>query len=84
MSETEEKVCIKVPTFDGGKEKWLIFKAKMESYLAQKDMVVLLSFTGEVPKDTEIWTADELKDAANKRKLTVQRQNRRAAGTLLG
>ena len=84
MSETEDKVYIKVPTFDGDKEKWLIFKAKMESYLAQKDMVVLLSFTGEVPKDTEIWTADELKDAANKRKLTVQRQNRRAAGTLLG
>jgi hypothetical protein len=34
----EEKVYIKVPTFDGKKSKWTVFKSKMKSYLAQKDM----------------------------------------------
>ena len=68
MSETEDKVYIKVPTFDGDKEKWLIFKAKMESYLAQKDFITLLSYTGDIPKDSNIWTNDKLKDTVNKRK----------------
>ena len=52
--EMSEKIYIKVPTFDGNKSKWLIFKAKMESYLAQKDFITLLNYAGDIPKDSGI------------------------------
>ena len=37
MTSTEEKIYVKVPTFNGTKSKWPAFKSKFTSYLAQKE-----------------------------------------------
>jgi hypothetical protein len=85
MSDNEDvKYSIKVPSFDGTKDNWLFYKVKMESYLAQKDMVELLTWDKDVPKDSTTWTNDELKDNQAKLAKKVKLQNRKAAGILLG
>ena len=60
MTESEEKVYVKVPTFDGRKSKWPFFKSKMISYLAQKNMSELLSFNGNIEKDNKTWSNQEM------------------------
>ena len=68
MTTRDETIKMFVPTFDGKRKNWRMFKAKFESYLAQKDMSLLLAWNAVVPKDTETWTEDELKLKINKDK----------------
>ena len=75
----EDKVYVKVPTFDGRKNQWLYFKPKFMSYLAQKDMVEILSFEDPIPRDDETWTADERKTAEVKLKMKVGTSSSRLA-----
>jgi hypothetical protein len=39
MTDEETRYSTKVPTFSGKKRDWMVFKTKMESYLAQKGML---------------------------------------------
>jgi gag-polypeptide of LTR copia-type len=85
MAEEETtRYSTKIPTFGGQKKDWMVFKVKLESYLAQKDMAALLSYTGEIPLDTEVWTADELATAEIQEKVRIRAMNTKAAGILLG
>ena len=65
MTGSEDKAYVKVPTFDGKKSQWPFFKSKFKSYLAQKDMVEVLTFSDPIPKDDKTWTADEMKVPEN-------------------
>jgi len=80
MADKELSYTLKPPTFTGEKEDWLFFKVKMESYLAQKDMVELLSYTGAVPKDDAVPMGDT--DLVELMTL-IRKQNRKASGVLL-
>ena len=85
----EDKLYIKLPTWNGEKATWDVFKTKFESYLAQKDMTELLTWkdTDAILKDDEEHTKDEIdKDTtgAKGKAMLVKKQNRRAAGILLG
>ena len=77
---SDDKVYVKVPTFDGRKSQWPFFRAKMRSYLEQKELVELLATTDPVPKDNEV--LDEMVPA-EKAKIVIRKQNRKAAGLLL-
>ena len=79
----EDKVYIKVPTWDGKKKTWPFFKVKMLSYLAQKGLIELLSYKGEIDRDDKTYTNEEKKSAAVKVAMTLKNQNRKAAGVLL-
>ena len=79
-STSEEKFYVKVPTFDGKKSQWPFFRAKMRSYLAQKDMVELLASSDPVAKDNEVLDETKLTEKA---KIVIREQNRKAAGLLL-
>ena len=76
MTTKDESIKMFVPTFDGKRENWRMFKAKFESYLAQKDMSLLLTWKLDVPKDGETWTDDELKKAPDKDKPRIREQNK--------
>ena len=80
LTTSEEKFYVKVPTFDGKKSQWPFFRAKMRSYLAPKDLVKLLASSDPVAKDNK--ALDETKPA-EKTKITIWEQNRKAAGLLL-
>jgi hypothetical protein len=80
----DETIKMYVPTFDGKQKNWCMFRAKFESYLAQKDMALLLAWNLVAPKDDETWTDDQLKEKAHKNKPRIQEQNMKAAGLLLG
>ena len=79
-STSDDKIYVKVPTFDGRKSQWPFFCAKMRSYLAQKELMELLATTDLVPKDNEV--LDETK-ADEKKMIVIREQNRKAAGLLL-
>ena len=83
----EEKSNYKVivPTFNGVKEDWSIYKIKMESYLTQKDCVELLSWTDPIPKDDAVWadTNDADVKKKNDAEKQIRMQNRKAAGIVL-
>ena len=83
MAGSDEKTYVKVPTFDGRKSQWPFFKSKFRSYLAQKDMVEVLTFSDPIPWDDETWTSEEAKTEEVKLKKKVREQNQRAAGLLL-
>jgi hypothetical protein len=53
MTDRHEKIYMKIPTFDGDKEQWHTFKAKMQSYLARNQMGALFRWTHDILKDTE-------------------------------
>jgi hypothetical protein len=74
----------KIPTFGGVKKEWPVFKVKLESYLAQKDMAALLSFAGEIPRDDQIWTEAELATPEVQKLVLIRTMNTKAAGILLG
>ena len=82
MTSTEEKIYVKVPSFDGRKSKWPFFKSKLKSYMAQKNLGELLTFTGDIEKDSKTWTAQELQTEAEKKKYDLREMNRKAAGLL--
>ena len=83
MTESEEKVYVKVPTFDGRKSKWPFFKSKMISYLAQKNMSELLSFNGNIEKDDKTWSNQEMQRDEVKQVIRMRDMNRKASGVLL-
>ena len=83
MTESEEKVYVKVPTFDGRKSKWPFFKSKMISYLAQKNMSELLSFNGNIEKDDKTWSKQEMQRDEVKQVIRMRDMNRKASGVLL-
>ena len=58
--DEEEKLYVKVPTFDGTKKQWPYFKMKMRSYVAQKDMTELLTYSGDIPKDGDALDPSEI------------------------
>ena len=78
MVVSEEKSYVKVPTFDGRKSQWPFFKSKFKSYLAQKDMVEVLTFSDPIPKDNKVWTSEEMKIDKNKLAKKVKEQNKSA------
>ena len=76
MTDTvEEKVYVKVPVFDGRKSKWTFFKSKMISYLAQKNMSEILSYTGNIEKDSVTWTDQEKQQDDVKEKIRMREMN---------
>ena len=79
----EEKVYIKVPTFDGKKSKWPVFKSKMKSYLAQKDMGEILTYQGDIVPDTRQFTNQEKQRDDIKLLIKMRDMNKKAAGVLL-
>jgi Zinc knuckle len=79
----EEKVYIKVPTFDGKKSKWPVFKSKMKSYLAQKDMGEILTYQGRIEPDTTQFTDQEQLQDDVKALIRMRDMNKKAAGILL-
>jgi gag-polypeptide of LTR copia-type/Zinc knuckle len=79
----EEKVYIKVPTFDGKKSKWPVFKSKMKSYLAQKDMGEILTYQGKIEPDTTQFTDKEKLQDDVKTLIRMRDMNKKAAGVLL-
>ena len=83
MTESEEKVYVKVPTFDGRKSKWPFFKSKMISYLAHKNMSELLSFNGNIEKDDKTWSKQEMQRDEVKQVIRMRDMNRKASGVLL-
>ena len=74
---------VKVPTFDGRKSKWTFFKSKMISYLAQKNMSDILSYTGDIEVDSKTWTDQEKQQDSVKMMIRIRDMNRKAAGLLL-
>ena len=85
MEDIEDtKYTTKVPTFGGDKKDWPYYKAKMESYLAQKDMVELLNWEADIDRDDQLYTTEQKQDALIQKKMLVRTQNRKAAGILLG
>ena len=82
MSDVLESSYSKVPTFDGERDSWTFYKKKMESYLARKDLALLLQETvgSTVEKDDAV--IDLLTDAG-KKKDELRAKNRKAAGILL-
>ena len=75
MTDTsEEKIYVKVPTFNGTKSKWPAFKSKFTSYLAQKGMEEMLD-DPDIEKDTKTWTNDEKKQDDVKKKIKLRDMN---------
>ena len=64
---------------DVRKKTWPFFKVKMLSYLAQKGLIELLSYKGEIDRDDKTYTNEEKKSAAVKTAMTLKNQNRKAA-----
>ena len=83
MMTKDESIKMFVPTFDGKRKNWRMFKAKFESYLAHKDMSLLLTWKIEVPKDDKTWSQEDLKKQENKDAKRIVEQNKKAAGLLL-
>jgi len=83
MTDNDEKIFVKVPTFDGRKSKWTFFKSKMISYLAQKNMGEMLTYAEEIENDTKSWSADERKTDEVKKAIKMRTMNKKAAGVLL-
>jgi hypothetical protein len=84
MTDEDTRYTTKIPTFSGKKKEWDVFKVKLESYLAQKDMAALLTFTGDVPLDNKTWTEEELETQEVQDLVLIRRMNKKAAGILLG
>ena len=76
----DEKVCAKVPVFDGKKSKWNVFKAKMRSHVAQKGMTATLTTKDVIPKDGETF---DLTKPDEKKKSELRDVNGKAHGLLL-
>ena len=81
--DDQVKLSVKVPVFSGKKKEWPYFKVKFESYLAQKDMVALLQWEDDVPRDDEEHTAEELETEEVKQRVRIRYLNIKAAGLLL-
>jgi hypothetical protein len=82
MTDQHEKIYVTIPTFNGDKEQWRTFKAKMQSYLARNQMGALLRWTQDIPDNTE-----DLTDQSNpvkKAKLQIRELNEKATAILLG
>ena len=75
MTETEEKIYVKVPTYNGKKSKWTFFKSKFTSYLAQKNMGEILSYNGDIEKDTKTWTDTERAQDSVKEQIRLRDMN---------
>jgi hypothetical protein len=86
MTDEETRYSTKVPTFSGKKRDWMVFKTKMESYLAQKGMLALLRWRQAVPTDDEECTAAAQLETPEVQllKVKVRDENQKAAGILLG
>ena len=85
MAELEAEVgytSLKYPMFKK-KSDWRYYKAKMLSYLMQKDCVEITEYSALVPINSQNWSADQKKDGTEKRETLLRLQNRKAVGLLL-
>jgi hypothetical protein len=82
MTDRQEKIHVKIPTFDGDRTQWCPFKAKMQSHLARNQMGALLRWSQAIPKDAED-LADQT-DPVMKDELETRRMNEKATAILLG
>ena len=83
MSEDDIKITLKTPRFDGNKKNWRVFKKKMLSYLAQKDLIEIVNYKRDILKDSEKCNEADLKDDAKKAKHRMRIMNRCAVAILL-
>ena len=79
----DEKVSMKVPIFTGKKKDWKFYRTKMRSYLAQKGLSELFTYTRDIERDDKTWTEDEKKTDAVKKAYRMRSLNRKAAGILM-
>jgi hypothetical protein len=82
MTDRHEKIYVKIPTFDGDRDQWCTFKAKMQSYLARNQMGALLRWTQNILLDAEDLT--DQTDQTKKEKLEIRQLNEKATVILLG
>lgn len=83
---SEESYSVKYPTFSGKAEDWPCVKVKIQSVLAQKGCVELLSWPSnrDIPRDDEDLDGDnDAENDADKVLINVRKQNMKAAGILL-
>ena len=78
--DSDMKLYLKLPTFDGKEESWTTYKGSITAYLGGAGLGSILVDGDEVQPDGHVWPEDEdVRDAVEAGKL-LQKQNRKAAG----
>jgi gag-polypeptide of LTR copia-type/Zinc knuckle len=80
--DSDMKLYLKLPTFDGKEESWTTYKGSITAYLGGAGLGSILVDGDEVQPDGHVWPEDEdAREAVDAGKL-LQKQNRKAAGQL--